>query len=476
MNKTSVILTLLILASLLLRIGYSFSSPVKGWDEAVYSSLGWDLKSNPLDYGFNRWADKNPVMWDKAGFRAPLLPYILAGYYAIAGNNYFLINFLIPVLGTIGVFLVFLLGKELFNERIGLYSAAFLAFLPLHVLISGRIMTDVLVTTLLTLAVIFFWYGFEKNRRIFKPLFGFTLGLAFLARYTTILLPLVLVIYLLLRHRNIKFIKNIWTWSSVAMFFITISPWLIYSYFEYDNPLGALLHAKTAASYWGGDNPWYFFFTKSFEMFSIITIVFTSGLVLSISKLKNWKLNLNYVLLVIWLIIFLIFGILVPHKEERFILPLVPSLVIISAFFVNEIKSYRWHLFILVALILLAGTIIQLNNDISKFYNEDTRCFLESMGYLRNTEENAIIFAESSPPTYYYTHKENHFISHGNMENLINDYYKDRQAYLLLSNFDGTLEEKDRIGTGFEITLACPSNEDPKSLVFKYNSTFNNIA
>jgi hypothetical protein len=75
---------------------YSLTSPVLWWDEAVYSSLGFDLSKNVLSYSFNNgWTDFIPCgleteyCWPKAGFRAPLLPYLLSLFYLF--NSGFLI-------------------------------------------------------------------------------------------------------------------------------------------------------------------------------------------------------------------------------------------------------------------------------------------------------------------------------------------------------------------------------------------------
>jgi len=75
--------------ALIVRILFSFSMPIPLWDETIYLNLGEDLSQNPLDYSFsNGWSDYIPSGGDnfygypKAGFRAPLLPYIISIFFS----------------------------------------------------------------------------------------------------------------------------------------------------------------------------------------------------------------------------------------------------------------------------------------------------------------------------------------------------------------------------------------------------------
>ncbi len=146
-NKT---LIALLFVALIIRIVFVYSMPIKLWDETVYVNLGYDLSKNPLDYSFanNGWADFIPGgLYPKAGARPPMLPYLLSLFYLVKID--FLINLLMPIIGTATVFLIYLLGSKMFNEKVGLIAASFLAFVPLHIFYSGRILTDVISTFLI---------------------------------------------------------------------------------------------------------------------------------------------------------------------------------------------------------------------------------------------------------------------------------------------------------------------------------------
>lgn len=110
------LLTLLFLMSFAIYVLSSFIFPIKWWDETVYANLGWDLKSGK-NYSFEgKWSDFDPD-WPKAGYRAPLLPFIIAMLYAAFGRNEFILNLLMPFFGSIGVIFLYLLAKEMFNKK-----------------------------------------------------------------------------------------------------------------------------------------------------------------------------------------------------------------------------------------------------------------------------------------------------------------------------------------------------------------------
>ncbi|MEK6846580.1 MAG: glycosyltransferase family 39 protein, partial [Nanoarchaeota archaeon] len=278
-NYKKILIFILVLA-LILRVASVFISPVKDWDETVYDNLGYDLSVHPFDYSFanNGWSDFIPGgLYPKAGFRPPLLPYMIALFYFL--NLGFFVQFIMPLIGTLAVLLVYLLGKNLFDEKTGLIAAAFLSVMPLHIIMSGRIMNDVLSTALILLSFLIFWIGYERDNKRAKVVFGFVFALALLARYTTLWLLPVFLFYFIIRYKSLRFLKDRYLWLAAALFILTLSPWLIYGFVTYNNPIGAFVHGGIAASYWGGNQPTHFFFARAFDNFSFIAFVFLFSLV-----------------------------------------------------------------------------------------------------------------------------------------------------------------------------------------------------
>jgi len=467
MDSKKILIIVLILA-FSIRMFLSFTTLLKGWDETVYANLGWNLKSNPFNYEFKYWGDKNlDECWSCAGFRAPLLPYSIMILYSVFGNSEIILNLFMPIIGTIGIVLLYLLAKRMFNEKIALVSAIILAFLPLHVMFSGKFLTDVYATTLITVTSLFFWLGFIENKFKFKLLFGLFLALSFLARYISVVMVPVYLLLMLIRERNFRFLTQKGTVLSFVIFFLVISPWLLYSYNEYNNPIGFLLHAKNAASYWGDTQPWYFFFQHSFESYSIFIIPFIFGLFDSIRKMNLKKFN--YLLILFWILAILGFSIYFNHKEERFLLTLTPAFSILAAigiYKILDVKNRKLKIIssifmVIVCIVVIISLIVISLIGLKNIYTEKDFCILNSTKLLKGTENNSIIFTELSSVIYHYTHKENHFLTHGfeDIDTLIKENYIGRPVYALWIKDDTPQYIKDGLDANknFKPIYKCPN-------------------
>ncbi len=481
MKKEYKILLGIFLLALIIRVIFVFASPVKIWDETVYANLGYDLSKNFFDYSFanNGWSDFIPITegkysWPNAGFRAPLLPYSLLIFYLF--NLDFLINFFMPFIGALSVCLVYILGRKLFNEKVALYSAIFFLLIPLHVFYSAKILTGVFFTFFVLLTFLSFWKGYEEKNKNHKLLFGFFLALALLARYTALWIIPVFLIYLLIRDKSLKFLKDKYLWYSMGIFFLTLIPWFIYGFIEYGSIFGAFIHGAKAAAYWGGTQPWYFFFQYGWQMLSILGILFILALIYILSK-KDF-LRREIYLLLIWVVFFLGVAMLMPHKEERFILAIIPIVCLLSSFFLNKLKKYKQIILIAIILILIISLLSQFTQTYKDSYTSTNSCFLEANSFLKNVEGDAVVITDESSIIYYYAKKETHFYPNPwnleSLDNLAENYYGGREVYILFTDYDMPLNNdkhvqiKYDLDTNFEKSFECYKNEG-FSIVYRYN-------
>ncbi len=464
------IILVIFLIALLVRIASLYDTPVRWWDETVYASLGWNLASNPLDYSFKKFGDYIPDTWQQAGMRAPLLPYITAAVYALLGEKQLLVNIIVPITGAAGAVALFFMAKSMFNSRVALYSAVFLAFLPLHVYYSGKIMTDILVTTLMTLSVLFFWLGFEKKKKGFKILTGIASAFSILARYTAIWLPAIFFAYLLIRDRNLKFLRDKELWHSAAIFFLVLAPWLLYSYSEYGTPLGALLHGSRSINYWGGSQPWYYLFYYFPQMFSAAAPLLVLGIIFFAKGLRNFNMkgagNRALLLNLLWFFSILLFtSFLLPHKEDRFLLPLAPPLAIVSALAIDRLKKYKKHAFAAASLIILASSSLQIYDTAKVSYTPQAECFLKAADFLKTTSRSSLILSDSSPIIYHYSHRETSFLpeSFNSLEPILEK--KDRDVYFLWSAYENGRDFPEN--TDYTVAFKCP-DDGSLAKIYKY--------
>jgi len=470
MRKEHKILLVIIIIAFIVRIIFSFLFPVRWWDETVYADLGYELSRDPFDYSFGHgWSDFVPDgMWPKAGFRAPLLPYTLSVFYFLKLD--FLIDLLIPFIGTLSVLFVFILGKKLFNEKVGFYSASFLAVLPLHAYYSGRILTDVFSTFFVLLAFVSFWKGYEENNNKFKVLFGFFLALTLLARYTALWIIPVFLIYFLVRDKGLRFLKDKHLWLAVLVFFITLLPWLFYSFYEYGSVFGAFVHGSKAASYWGGVQSWTFFFEYWWLIFSVLGIVFVLAFVYILYKKELAKKEVY--LLLIWIFFFFGMAMLMPHKEHRFLLPIIPAMCVICGFFIDRTKCYKRLILASIVILLILSLFFGFYYDYRKSYTESNFCFLQGNKFLKNIKDGLVI-TDESPIVYYYTKKETHFYPNpwnlSSLESLVEENYPYKEVYIFFTDVDMPLAEEKNIKIkkdldNFDRFFNCLN----KTIIYKY--------
>jgi hypothetical protein len=97
---------------------------------------------------------------------------------------YLLVRLVAALFGTLGVWLTFVLGRRMFDARIGLLAATLLSAVPSHVSHSALFKPDILVVLLVTLAFLWSRDAVHAPRAGRYLLVGFGVGLAVAAKYT----------------------------------------------------------------------------------------------------------------------------------------------------------------------------------------------------------------------------------------------------------------------------------------------------
>ncbi|MCA8997318.1 MAG: glycosyltransferase family 39 protein [Planctomycetaceae bacterium] len=95
--------------------------------------------------------------------RMPGFPTLLASSMLVFGENFLAARIVLSVVGTLGVWLVYLLGKELFDRRIGYWAAGFTAVSPLLVGFTPLILAETSFATAMLLSL---WLGNRLKRSV----------------------------------------------------------------------------------------------------------------------------------------------------------------------------------------------------------------------------------------------------------------------------------------------------------------------
>lgn len=207
--KNKYLLLIIFLASFLRIVG--LMPNVRNADEGFVQLKTWDLILNFLTSG-----DINPHTFKYGTLffyfqAASYLPVLLGGYLVDLTNTLFTSSFTsrslsyalfheeavrkfsyiltfsgraeVALFGIASVFLVYLIGKRMFGEKVGLFSALFFSVAPLHVRDSHYITTDVPSLFFILLSFLFMVYIIEFRKLKWFILSGFFLGISATIRF-----------------------------------------------------------------------------------------------------------------------------------------------------------------------------------------------------------------------------------------------------------------------------------------------------
>lgn len=209
-NPYTIAFLVILFIGILIRLQYLFINTGLWWDE-----IGW-LQAGQIIAGMS------PEIFEIA--KAPLFP-LLAGLIFWLGGGENIIRVLLVFLPSVGVMIgVYILGKEVFNKKIGLIAMSIVAVFSHHLFYEARIMADMLANCLelLTIALFIWFYVNEKKPHLlFVPvIFGI---FAFLTRYSACIALISIAVYLLITERfSIFKNKNIWIAVGAATIMFTI--------------------------------------------------------------------------------------------------------------------------------------------------------------------------------------------------------------------------------------------------------------
>lgn len=202
--------------ALLIRLAYViFFAQLEG---PGLDTWGYDRLAKSLVFGEGY---PQEVRWP------PLFPIFLAGIYALFGPSFFFVKIIQAAIGSFTCLLIFLIGKESFDEKIGLLSGLLAVFYPGFISYTGLVLTETLTAFLVATSIYLLIKAIaHKNKWRWYIFAGLILGLANLCRSEMLFFPIFVLGGLLIIYKNKKqALIGFLILSSVAA--ITISPWTV---------------------------------------------------------------------------------------------------------------------------------------------------------------------------------------------------------------------------------------------------------
>ena len=194
-------------------------------DETFYAQTAKEM--------FKKGEWLTPILYDKPQFEKPILFYsFVEASYKIFGVNEFAARFPSALFGTIGLLAMYFLGRLLFNNRVGLFSAVILATSIEYIILSIGCVTDMMLSTFLLLGILSFFYAHLRKKDYFYILSAAAFAFATLTKGPIfILLPVFILALYLIIIRDFEPFKKYSTliWSAVV-FVLIAAPWYILMY------------------------------------------------------------------------------------------------------------------------------------------------------------------------------------------------------------------------------------------------------
>lgn len=318
------------------------------------------------------------------------------------GPNEFAVRLPSAICGFLSLFVVYLIGKKLFNRAVGL-GAAFILVSCVWFLLRAR--TGDLDTILLFFFLLSFYLAIKMKENInFIFLLPFSIAALLLTKSIIglAIIPPILT-YLLLNRVKLPVKKVI---QSAILFLVILSPWIIQNYLQ--NRWEFIQKMIEVGTRTGKNQKINFI-----ELHKSVTLVylhfgirkwFYPIILATLSSIAFLKKEKNLIPLYVWIVI-LLYGFLTNQKTEIWhLIPLYPPLALILSFFIYKVWEF-WKVSkpfagTLTVITILAAALFQINNFKGeiKLFDHDKSGLSQSAKAAKNLPEPLYLDTDVSIP------------------------------------------------------------------------------
>lgn len=343
-------LFLLLAGGLLLRLFFAADAELHPWDERFHALVAKNMIEAPLKpmlyktpllpYDYRAWNENH--IWVH---KQPVPLWAMAGSLYLFGLHEWALRLPSVLLSTLGIWLLFLLGRRLFGFRVGYWAAFLYAINGLLLEITGgRVATDHidLFFQFFVLAAIV-WAERSATRRNgwYDALCGCCLGLAILSKWLPALV--VLPVWGLLQWQAGHSWKN-WlprSFSLILTAAIVALPWqwYIHEYFPAEAHWESQYNYKHIRQSLGGQGqPWYYFAERIRINYGELVYV---PLLWFLVKCLRRPWPFHRWAIAIWFLLPFLFFSFAQTKMQGYLLFAAPTLFLTTALFMVFLRRYQ---------------------------------------------------------------------------------------------------------------------------------------
>lgn len=243
--------------------------------------------------------------WVRLSFHDhPILVFLVQHIFmGIFGVNLWGMRLSSSLFGIASVYLIYLIGKKLFSEKVGLFAAALLASNVLMLYVSRTAVQESQVIFFVLLSVYAFMKAQEDKR--YYLAFGASFGLGLLSKYTVGFLAVPLLTYLCVYQR--RAFRDGWVYLGAIASLVIFSPAILYNIFLY-REFG---HFDFQLFYMFGQKVPYWATTPGKEIGGLADRLV--GIPVNLWQYGSWTFALLSLVAIVWLIV----SLFRKHAEEK---------------------------------------------------------------------------------------------------------------------------------------------------------------
>ncbi|AJF61451.1 hypothetical protein QT06_C0001G0611 [archaeon GW2011_AR15] len=245
--------------------------------------------------------------------------------------------------GSILVFLIYIIAKKVSNERAAIISAAFASLNMAIITYSHFATSDMPVTVMSMLSIYMILRLYEKPIRMNYILTGLAIGLATGTKYYAVVLVLLLIGAHLLATKKVSINKNlIISGMLCAVGFLITTPFAILDFNTFFRDTTLLFTTvQTVQNLYDPVTALSYFFHLDNGLGTPLFILSLIGTAYCVYLARK---NNKLLLLLSWAIgYFLLVSYIIHFSFLRYILPVVPIIIIFAGVFFNYLLSFKRH-------------------------------------------------------------------------------------------------------------------------------------
>lgn len=273
--------------------------------------------------------------------KPPLFHWFIIFSYKFFGVSEFSSRLPSAVAGVFTIVFVYLFGKRLWDKRVGLYSGLILLVSPMFFWHARCARIDSLLLLLITISIYCFWRGYEdkdKGRKWFTGWFFF-MGLAVLAKGPVgVLIPLSIGVLFLISVGKLHLLKKLDWLFGLTVFSVIVFPWFITVYLLVPHYKSEIFFWKQILMWFSGYGEWYKGYVYIPQLFLGF---FPWSLILPLLFIYGWRNRKDERIIFLWIWCFIVFFFFCffGKKVSRYILPLLPSISLLTGSIIIQRKA-----------------------------------------------------------------------------------------------------------------------------------------